>query len=190
MKRALIASSSVEYAAFIEQFLRNEGIIKISCALSGNEARRFIMSDTKPELIIISTPLSDEFGQELSITAAEYTSSKVILICESDISDDIAETVSEFGVTVISKDSNRQSLSDAVRAAAESHQELHGSEKENSDILIKIDDMRLINRAKCRLMQYLNFTEHQAHKYIEKQAMNNRQTRREAAEKILAAYDK
>lgn len=190
MNRALIASSSGESFAFIEKLLRSEGFTKISCAVSGNEARRLMTSGVEPELIIISAPLSDEFGQELAMAAAEYTSAEVILLCGSDISDDIAAIASECGVTVLPKDSGRQSLSDAVRAAAEAHRELHGSERENADILTKIDEMRLINRAKCRLMQYLNFTEHQAHKYIEKQAMNNRQTRREAAEKILAAYEK
>ena len=50
--------------------------------------------------------------------------------------------------------------------------------------------MRLINRAKCTLIEYLKFTEPQAHRYIEKQAMNNRQTRREVAEKILKTYKK
>ena len=39
-------------------------------------------------------------------------------------------------------------------------------------------------------MKYLKFTEPQAHRYIEKQAMNNRQTRREAAQKIIDTYEK
>ena len=49
--------------------------------------------------------------------------------------------------------------------------------------------MRTINRAKTTLMKYLKFTEPQAHKYIEKQAMNNRQTRLEVAVRILAQYE-
>ena len=43
----------------------------------------------------------------------------------------------------------------------------------------------MVDRAKCALIQYLGFTEPQAHRYIEKQAMDLRQTRREVAESIL-----
>ena len=39
--------------------------------------------------------------------------------------------------------------------------------KENAGLLSKIDEMRLINRAKRALMEYLRFAEPQAHRYIE-----------------------
>ena len=66
---------------------------------------------------------------------------------------------------------------------------LAGVKKESADILSRIEEMRTINRAKTTLMKYLKFTEPQAHKYIEKQAMNNRQTRLEVAVRILAQYE-
>ncbi len=62
--------------------------------------------------------------------------------------------------------------------------------KESTDILCRIDDIRLINRAKSALMKYLQFTEPQAHHYLEKHAMNNRCTRREAAIHIINMYEK
>ena len=37
---------------------------------------------------------------------------------------------------------------------------------------IKIEEIRLVDRAKCALIQYLSFTEQQAHRHIEKQAMD------------------
>ena len=49
--------------------------------------------------------------------------------------------------------------------------------------------MRLVDRAKCTLVQYLGFTEAQAHRYLEKQAMDMRMTRREVAEEILRTYE-
>ena len=53
----------------------------------------------------------------------------------------------------------------------------------------KIEEIRLIDRAKCVLIQYLGLTEPQAHRYIEKQAMDRRVSRREVAAGILAAYE-
>ena len=62
--------------------------------------------------------------------------------------------------------------------------------KESPEVLGRIEEIRVINRAKSALMKYLKFTEPQAHRYIEKQAMNNRQTRREVAEHIIEQYEK
>ena len=45
-----------------------------------------------------------------------------------------------------------------------------------------------MSRAKCALIENMKLTEAEAHKYIEKQAMNSRKTRRELAEDILRLY--
>jgi response regulator NasT len=61
--------------------------------------------------------------------------------------------------------------------------------KENEGLHRKIEELRIVNRAKYILMQYLSFTEEQAHRYIEKQAMDLRQTKIKIAENILKTYD-
>ena len=61
--------------------------------------------------------------------------------------------------------------------------------KEYSKLQTKIEETRLINRAKCILIQYLKLTEPQAHKYIEKQAMNQRISKLEVAKNILKTYE-
>ena len=48
--------------------------------------------------------------------------------------------------------------------------------------------MKIVNRAKSMLMQYLNLTEEQAHRHIQKQAMDLRKTQRTVAEDILKTY--
>lgn len=50
-------------------------------------------------------------------------------------------------------------------------------------------DKQLISRAKIVLQQYLNMTEDQAHKFIEKQSMNLRQTKVATAISILTTYE-
>ena len=52
------------------------------------------------ELVIINTPLPDEFGQELAEMIAETTSAGIILICGGDAADEIADRVSDSGVNV------------------------------------------------------------------------------------------
>ncbi len=60
---------------------------------------------------------------------------------------------------------------------------------ENRSLSQKIEDIGIIDRAKCVLIQVLHMTEEQAHKYIEKQAMNMRVPRRQVAEELLKTYE-
>ena len=52
----------------------------------------------------------------------------------------------------------------------------------------KMEEIRIINRAKWLLIEQLKMTENEAHRYIEKQAMDRCVTRRTVAENILSTY--
>ena len=71
----------------------------------------------------------------------------------------------------------------AVRIQLEQMQ--HKTEK----LEAKVADIRIINRAKLLLVQHLQMTETEAHKYIEKQAMNTSKPRRTIAENIIRTYE-
>lgn len=51
------------------------------------------------------------------------------------------------------------------------------------------EEEEIITRAKNTLMEYLGFTEPQAHRYIEKHAMDMRVTKIEIARNILKIYE-
>ena len=53
----------------------------------------------------------------------------------------------------------------------------------------RIEELRLIDRAKCTLISVLNISEKEAHRTIEKQAMDLRLTKKQVAEHILRTYD-
>lgn len=190
MEKAVIVSSNAEITQKTEALLANEGFGHIASAVGGNEARRLISGETEPDLVIINTPLPDEFGQELAEMIAENTGAGIILICAADIAEDIAYSVSDHGINVVSRPLNREEMVRTVRLVTFARSRMMGMKKETPEVLNRIDEMRIINRAKSALMKYLKFTEPQAHRYIAKQAMNNRQTRREVAEKIIAQYEK
>ena len=60
---------------------------------------------------------------------------------------------------------------------------------ENAALHNKLSELRLVNRAKCVLIQYLGIGEAQAHRYIEKQAMDQRVSKRGLAEIIIKTYE-
>ena len=61
--------------------------------------------------------------------------------------------------------------------------------QENKKLQHKIEDIRLTAKAKYLLMVYENKTEEEAHKFIERQAMNTRKQKKEIAKEIILRYD-
>ena len=59
---------------------------------------------------------------------------------------------------------------------------------ENEKLRQKLEELRVVSRAKCLLVEYLHLDEESAHKYMERQAMEERKTRRAVAEEILREY--
>ena len=51
-----------------------------------------------------------------------------------------------------------------------------------------MEDIRVVNKAKWFLIEQLKMTEQEAHRYIEKQAMDRCVTKRVIAENILSTY--
>ena len=51
-----------------------------------------------------------------------------------------------------------------------------------------MEDIRVVNKAKWFLIEQLKMTEQEAHRYIEKQAMDRCVTKRVIAENILPTY--
>ena len=93
------------------------------------------------------------------------------------------------GVITISKPMNRTIFWSALKIANATYNKMCQLKRENNKLLQKIEDIRMIDRAKCILIQYLNMTESEAHRYIEKQAMDMRSTKRSIAEGILRTYE-
>ena len=58
-----------------------------------------------------------------------------------------------------------------------------------SSLQRKLDDARLVSRAKLLWMSRLNMSETEAHRYIEKAAMDGCRKRREVAERIICTYE-
>lgn len=188
MDRVLIVSGSDKAADTIAQFLSAYGYTGLTSAVSGNEARRLVQT-IEYGLIVVNAPLKDEFGHELAVMLAENTSSGILLLCRADIADDVADKVGDYGICVISRPINKALLHQSIRLIEATRSRMLSLQRENSKLMVKIDEMRLINRAKCALMEHLHYTEPEAHRYIEKQAMDTRATRKEVAEQILADFD-
>lgn len=90
---------------------------------------------------------------------------------------------------MVPKPVSRAFFYQALKLVEASRRRMLGLRTENLRLQDKVEEIRFVNRAKFVLMERLNMTEQQAHRYIEKQAMDMRLTRREVAQGILSTYD-
>lgn len=187
-RSALIVSSGEKGGDYLREMLTHEGYDPLTVVATGGDARRQLVTGGF-DLIVINAPLSDEFGHELALDAASATAAGVMLLVKNEVFDEICARVEMGGVLTISRPVNRVLFHQGMRLieALEARQQRYAREKQQLEV--KLEEVRLVSRAKCTLMEYLGMSEANAHRYIEKQAMNMRATKREIAENILRAYN-
>lgn len=185
MERTLIVSATEKSHTMLTQFLTSCGVQTQFCyTASGAEARRALVNGMF-DLVLVNTPLPDEFGHEMAQTAAHDTLAGVILLAKVEIADSVAEKVEDDGVLVVPKPLSRVLFMQALRLMRAARQRLTGLQSENRRLQQRIEDIRTVDRAKCLLIECCAMSEPEAHAYIEQQAMKRRRTKREIAESII-----
>ena len=188
MDSVLIVSSSNKAREFFIEVLSQNSYGEVVTVTNGGEARRLLVERIF-DLCIINSPLIDEFGDEFAKDIVSSSIGQVIIVVRNDIYDEISEKVEEYGIITIAKPMNRTIFWSVLKIANATYNKIYKLKKENNKLLQKIEDIKMIDRAKCILIQYLNMTESEAHRYIEKQAMYMRTTRKTIAEGILRTYE-
>lgn len=187
MESALIITNTEKSAAFIAEFLSAHSISDIVAAYSAAQARRIIL-ERDFDFVIINSPLSDETGENLARQTARKELSRIILLVKSEIFEAVSAVCGSEGVLTISKPINIELFSQAL-FLAKSMRRLPNEQAENERLIRKIEAIRLVDRAKSILISIRGMSEAEAHRYIEKQAMDTRNSKRSLSERIIRDYE-
>jgi len=188
IESALIVSNSEKETALLTGFLSAASIHQVTSLPSCDSARRLILKQDF-DLIIVGSPLEDESGESFSRQAAAKGVCQVILLVEGESFDSISAACEDDGVLVIAKPADKSLLWSALSLARSVQSRVKRMRTENSQLKQKIEDLRIIDRAKWILISSMKMSEQEAHRYIEKQAMDMRTSRRIIAEGILKRYE-
>jgi len=189
LESALIVSCKERRIAFFTGMLKSISCEKIVTAETCGQARRLLL-ERDFDLCIIDAPLSDESGELLSRHIAAKGVCQVLLCVAGQYYDEVSAIVEDFGVITVAKPIDESLFWSALKLAKASQSKMKRLQTENSKLMKKIEDIRIIDRAKCLLIETQNVTEQDAHKYIEKQAMDLRITKRAVAEGIIASCER
>ncbi len=120
---------------------------------------------------------------------SEQTTAGLLALVREGAREEAERRFAGLGIPVLGISLSCKALLTVLKFAEKSAERLSAVRSENKKLKDAIDDLKLIDRAKCALIRYLNMTEADAHRFIEKQAMNKRLPRREIALHILNAYE-
>ena len=185
--RVLVAGANDKLGESIAALLPKNEYEPPVFAASVGEIRRLALESTM-DLVVLNTPLKDEFGTRLALDLADYNIA-VLLMVQGDVFDQVCYKVEDYGVLTLAKPVSRQSFYTAVKLLTAMRAKMLRMEKKNQALQEKMQDIRTLNRAKWLLITNLQMTEDEAHYHIEKKAMNSRLSRRETAEEIIRTYD-
>ena len=152
-----------------------------------NAARR-ALAERSYDIILINAPLPDGFGTRLAMDACVKSDSGVMLFAACEFYGEICAKTRSSGVMIAEKPIDAQMLERDLHNLCAVRERLRRLEEKRLSVEEKIEEIRLVNRAKWRLIERLGMKEAEAHRYIEKQAMDQRISRRRVAESILQTY--
>ena len=183
----LIVSATDKFTSAFADLLLETRYSPVHTAASVNAAER-ILAEKTFDFVIINAPLPDDIGTRFAIDTCTSKQSAVLLLVKSDIHADIHDKVVEYGVFTLPKPTSKPTLIHALRWMESSRERLRQFEQKSLSIKEKMAEIRLVNKAKWILISQLSMSEPEAHRYIEKQAMDQCVAKRAIAEEIIKTY--
>ena len=185
--RVLLVSGSEKLLQSLMQIVPELNGVQLSTAFSVSAARREMTAQSF-DMVIVNAPLPDETGNRFAIDAAQGPGCVVLLLVRSEDSEEAAARMTPHGVFTLPKPISAQTMRRGCQWLAAARERLRQTEKKTSTLEEKMEEIRLVNRAKWLLIEQLTMTEPEAHRYIEKQAMDRCTTRKEIARGIITTY--
>lgn len=184
----LIASSQPKFNQALKELIDSRRNYDSELEMSVSSAKRRLL-ERSFDMLIINVPLPDDDGISLAIDRSAGMGSAVLLLIKSEYYSDVFDRVCPHGVYTLPKPSPRQMVSQAFDWLESTKERLRRLEKKSVSLEDKMQEIRLVNRAKWLLITEKGMTEEDAHRCIEKLAMNNCITKSAAAQAIIDEKD-
>ena len=154
---------------------------------SVGEARRTLINSAF-DIILVNAPLPDDMGIDFAVEACAESDAGVLLLIKSELYEETYYKVRPSGVITLPKPTSTQMVAQSLRVLCVIRERLRALRQHQATVEEKIEELRLVNRAKWLLIECLHMTEPDAHRYITRQAMEQRTGKREIAENIIRTY--
>lgn len=185
--RVLVVSAAEKLNSALSPLLSSSRYDPVQIVSNVSAAKR-AWGEQEFDFVIINSPLPDDPGIRLAIDVSASKGAVVLLFVRSELHEEIFDKVVDHGVFTLSKPVSIPAIAHALRWMESAWARLKTMEQKTLSFEEKMEEIRLVNRAKWLLISELKMDEPQAHRYIEKQAMDRCIQRRAVAEEIIRTY--
>lgn len=154
-----------------------------------SRAKRLLLQQNY-DLVVINAPLPDGMGTDFAMKLCGETDAAVALLIRSELYEETNAKALPAGVVVVSKPTNSQLLTQVIRGLCAMCERLRAVRQRQSTVEEKMEEIRRMNRAKWLLIEQEGLTEQEAHQRILRIAMEQRISKRDAADQIIQTYTK
>lgn len=186
--RILIAIKNETLAGKLRSILVGNGYMVVDYAKDGSDCIRKIRV-LKPDISIIEYGLPALNGFEISRMSIEESLSDIILITPPELQPETGHLSQETGFICLVKPLNQIALINTIDLMLKNRRRIKKLEKEIEQLKTSLDTRKEVEKAKGLLMRYLNLSEAEAFKRIQKQSMDRGIAMKEIAKAIILAYD-
>lgn len=184
----LIVSSTTKPIEYIKEVLPKNDFSPVLTASSAGEAKRILLR-TAADIVIINAPLSDDFGMHLAVDIVTSGGSGVLMLVKPELYEEISYKMEQYGVLTLTKALNKATLYQTVKLLSATSHKLRRLEESTLKLERRLTEMKAVNKAKGFLIEFENMSEEEAHKYIEKTAMDRCIKKLDVAKEIIEKYD-
>lgn len=185
--KAVIAAASEDIKASLSSMCAEAGITDITVTDGGS--LRELFSEHSYDIALLVLPFEDRFGAETAASISKSYDTQTITFVPSKVYDDVCAKLARSGILILPKSSPRALIINALRNAVHTKEKLDGLRDEKRTLTEMVNEMKLVSRAKCVLIEYLRISEKEAHRQMQKRAMDQRITLSEVAADILKTYE-
>lgn len=183
----LVISSKENFNASLQSMLPESKYAPVQIVSSVSLAKRVLL-ERSFDFVFINTPLPDDFGTRFAIEISGNKGTVILLLVRNEVYEEVCDKVTEYGILTLPKPASKQMVAHTLNFMAGIRERLRKLENKSLSMEEKMKEIRLVNRAKWVLIDELKMSEADAHRYIEKQAMDRCVSRREIAEEIISTY--
>lgn len=183
----LVVSASENFNTAMSALLPESKYAPVFTVSSVNSAKR-TFAERSFDFVIINSPLPDDIGTRFAIDASHASGTVVLFLIRSELHEEIHDKVAEHGVFTLAKPFSKPTILTALNWLSSARERLRKFEKKTLSIEEKMAEIRIVNKSKWILISQLHMDEPEAHRYIEKQAMDRCISKREVAEEIIKTY--
>ncbi len=186
--KVLLVSSSETFSSGISKALALKSYDLV--IIDKIEKAKLILFENEFDIVIINAPVIDDFGIDFAIDSAIKYGLGVLMFVKSELEIEVYYKTYQYGILTLTKPTSTEIFLQSLRLIQSTIIKKENDYIKPKGLAERLEEIKLINTAKVLLISHKKLTEDEAHKYLEKRAMNLRKPKVVVAKEIIDEYYK